>query len=232
MKEIRWQGAPTEPGRVFPGQFMDEEVLYLRHRHVVTLVKDLGIRGVMLLALIALPIIFKVLGNTKFSVGQTNPANLNFLNQVVGSIWFWLGFIVLFLILCGSFYAAVYNWQHDLYIITDQRVVDYNRFFPWRTSQTEAELDRIQDSQIRVNGFFANFFNYGSFNIETAGDVSPFSWNGIPSVDQAQRALRHAITQFKERKRQEEKEERRPRRRVVKSDEDIDDDYSDEDEGI
>jgi uncharacterized membrane protein YdbT with pleckstrin-like domain len=219
LLKLRIIGAETEPGKDFPGQLDDEKVFLFKRRHKFTLFKDYTVKIFIVLFLVAVPIVFKYIGNRSITTTKGQIASFEFFHTILNSGWFWLIYIIVMVTMFSTFYATYYNWKHDLYIITNQRVVDYNRFFPFKTRITEADLDRIQDSQIKVQGLWANLLDYGSIHIETAAEISPFNWSGIPNVDHARRSLKKAQAEYKENRRKHKKNE----------EEDYDDE---EDEGL
>jgi len=101
---------------------------------------------------------------------------------------------ILAILLYGFFaYKAYFDWRHDIYVVTNMRIIDYNKYFPWRKSITEANLSKIQDTHFNIPGLFGRMLGYGSVNVETAGTRSPFKWNYIPNPQDLQRLLRTEI---------------------------------------
>lgn len=147
------------------------------------------IRLILLAAVACIPILFAYSGQLPQGIAST-------LQKVQASGWFWLSYGLLIPVLTVGVYAAYFNWQHDLYIITDRRVVDYNWYFPFRRRNTDAPLGRVQDSNYEKTGLFANLLNYGGLFIETAAERSPFQWQGLPSPEGAQRTLREAVSKL------------------------------------
>ena len=164
--------------KIFPEKFKQEGVVYICRRHKVLLILDEFKVLIALAALIALPIILDKYEITLFDEYRALLTAL---------------YIVALAFLATAFYARYYNWKYDLYIITDQRVIDSNRYFPFRKIFTEADLEKVQDSTYNVPGALGFFFHFGNVKIETAGEASNFEWSGIPSPRSAQQILRRAI---------------------------------------
>lgn len=163
---------------LFPEKFKDEEVVYLCRRHKVLLILD-EVKVIMALAaLAALPIIIKRYDISFFDEYKGLSAAV---------------YAAAFAFLALALYARYYNWKYDLYIITDQRVIDSNRYFPFRKVFTEAELKKVQDSTYDVPDALGFFFHFGNVKIETAGEASDFEWAGIPNPSSAQQILRQTI---------------------------------------
>lgn len=67
----------------------------------------------------------------------------------------------------------VYSWivyYFDVFIITDQRVVDIQQTGIFRRTVVEAPMSRIQDVTYNISGFFATLFNYGRVTVRTASE--------------------------------------------------------------
>ncbi len=107
--------------------------------------------------------------------------------------WFWLVYLVGLLIIFLWGFVHWFNWRYDLYVITDRRVVDSTRRFPFNKRLAEAQLDRVQDTSYEKSGLFANVFNYGTMIIQTAGEASNFKWEGMPDPVRAQAIVRSAV---------------------------------------
>ena len=174
----------------FPGKDPDENLVLVLRRHKFLLFRDVLLRLVLVSVVACLPILFSYADQLPACVAGT-------LHKVQASSWFWIAYGVVLPLLAIRVYAAYFNWKHDLYIITDRRVVDYNWYSPFRRRNTDAPLGRVQDSNYEKKGLFANLLNYGALYIETAAEKSPFAWNGLPGPDGAQRTLREAVINIK-----------------------------------
>lgn len=63
-----------------------------------------------------------------------------------------------------------YLWKHDVYILTDQRVIDINRTNIFQKDVTEFSLDKIQNVTYNQHGPIPMMVNFGEVIIETAGE--------------------------------------------------------------
>lgn len=152
----------------------DEEaiVLFLRQHPIVNL-KWIVIAILML----TLPSVFIF-----FPPYATLPANFQF---VVTLGWYMFVF--------GYSLAKFMGWFFNIYILTDERVVDVdfqNIFF--RKIST-AKIDEIQDVNIQSSGSFETFFGYGSVFIQTAAEVSQFEFLSVPNPDRVGKIINQMI---------------------------------------
>ncbi|MBI4302220.1 MAG: hypothetical protein HY664_06410 [Chloroflexi bacterium] len=77
-------------------------------------------------------------------------------------------------------YFIKYRYDNDIWVITDQRLVDStkNHWFHLHISTTD--LVDIQDMTITRSGILRTLFNFGDIECQTAGTVRNFSLTGIP----------------------------------------------------
>jgi uncharacterized membrane protein YdbT with pleckstrin-like domain len=94
-------------------------------------------------------------------------------------------------------YFVWYKHEHDLWVVTNQRLLDLNKrsFFDQRVSS--ADLINVQDISITKDGVLATLFNFGDVRCQTAGVEGAFVLSGIPdptrvltSLDAARDAAR------------------------------------------
>jgi len=83
---------------------------------------------------------------------------------------------------------AKYQYDNDLWTITDQRIVDSYRSNPFSLKITSADLVDIVDTAMDRSGLFATMLNYGDIRCETAGERQDIS---LPAVPQPQEV--HAL---------------------------------------
>lgn len=84
-------------------------------------------------------------------------------------------------ILFSNVYRLFVDWYFDVFIITNERVVDYD-FKPF-TNYTvkEAELENIEDVSEASKGPIASIFDYGDITATTASETGALSLEKIPS---------------------------------------------------
>jgi len=120
------------------------------------------------------------------------PFGLIFLIQLVGlAKWFetelpFLTFRIIVILILAYFsiiftnlLKSFYDWYYDVYIVTNERIVDYI-FSPFTGYVvTEAPLESIQDVEEKSLGFLADLFNYGSVKARTASTTGELSFDFI-----------------------------------------------------
>jgi len=80
----------------------------------------------------------------------------------------------------------VIDWRNDLYVLTDDRVVDIEKV-PFRYEhRREASLDKIQDVSYLQEGFIAKALDFGNVRLETAGEIGAFTFDYVPHPKEVQ----------------------------------------------
>lgn len=105
-----------------------------------------------------------------------------------------------YLFVFGFSLAKLMGWFFNIYIITDERVVDVdfkNIFF---REISVAKIDEIQDINVQSSGAFETFFGYGSVYIQTAAEVPQFEFLAIPYPDKVGKILNQLIDQEEQEK--------------------------------
>lgn len=100
-----------------------------------------------------------------------------------------LGVFVWYLITFAFAFEKFISWYFDVYIITDERVIDisFNNLLDKKFS--EAKLTMIQDVTSRVSGVSQTMLNYGTVLIQTAAEVSEIHFEMVPNPEKIIKVL-------------------------------------------
>ena len=100
-----------------------------------------------------------------------------------------LGMFVWYLITFAFSFEKFLSWYFDVYIITDERIVDieFNNLLNKKFS--EAKLSMIQDTTSRVTGVAQTMFNYGTVYIQTAAEVPEICFELVPNPEKIIKVL-------------------------------------------
>ncbi|MBC7234698.1 MAG: PH domain-containing protein [Chloroflexi bacterium] len=121
------------------------------------------------------------------------PAILLFLT-IIGLGWLWWQFN---------------DWGNDLYIVTDERIIDIEKrplFFS--EQRREASLGMIQNVNLEIPNMLATALDYGNVLVQTAG-AGDFTFDGVPNPRGVQNEIFQRIEVFREAQRQREAARRR-----------------------
>jgi hypothetical protein len=73
-----------------------------------------------------------------------------------------------------------YRYRHDIWVITDQRIVDSLKPHPFSHRLSTADLVNVQDMTVQRHGLLQTLLNYGDIVCETASEGGEFVLAGIP----------------------------------------------------
>jgi hypothetical protein len=79
-----------------------------------------------------------------------------------------------------------YRYHNDVWVVTDQRIVDSHRRHPLNLEISSADLVDIVDTNIRRSGIFNTAMNYGDVRCQTAGSSTNFVLGDIPEPSKTQ----------------------------------------------
>ncbi len=84
-------------------------------------------------------------------------------------------------ILWSLFFVVWTNYYLDVWIITDQRIVDIEQFSLFSRDVSEFRMDRVQDLTVEVKGIIPTLMGFGDLHVETAGTQHQFHIREIPN---------------------------------------------------
>jgi hypothetical protein len=73
-----------------------------------------------------------------------------------------------------------YRYHHDIWVITNQRLVDAYKKNPFNLRVASADLVNVQDMAVERHGILATVLNYGDVVCQTAGANESFMITGVP----------------------------------------------------
>lgn len=167
--------APNPEGVGFENQEKGERLVLLLRQHLVTqLVPVLEIIFLALVPFFAAPV-----------AGLMRENLLTFLEtaQLFWVLAFWYLFVFGF-----AFYKFVF-WYFNVYLLTSERIVDFDFKGILHMETAYANLNKIQDVTPRVIGFGGTLFHYGNVHIQTAGEKSEFEFLKVEAPDKVAQAI-------------------------------------------
>lgn len=162
----------------FQGQFEDEEVLLVFHRHPIVMRKGLIALLILILvgAFAGMYLSRNAISPGQVIVGFSRPLGISFL----------LGFIVMFYYWIG--------WYYSICIVTDQRFVQIHQEGIFKSrSVNDIPLPRILSVNYQVKGFVETLLGFGTIVVQTfAGDFI------IDKVEKPARTQANIVAAIKE----------------------------------
>ena len=154
----------------FPGQQVDEKVVFRLRRHWFILLQRL------------IPLFILFLVAVGFGIGIGLALMLSTLE--------WAGVILLLCI--GPLALLIWrflDWENDHYILTDRRVLHIERVYFLFEAREEALLNKLQDVTVEMPSLMANLLYFGDVKIETAGTGGQINFKSVPKPRKAQRLI-------------------------------------------
>lgn len=149
----------------FNGQRKGEEILLVSHRHWF----NIAIQFAYVFGIVAFIVLIYSVAPYVFPESEQNTLILNF-------------FVSFFFMLFWIFSATVWiDYYLDVWIITDQRIVNIEQKGLFSRQVSELEHIRVQDVTTDVRGFIPTFMNYGDVFIQTAAEKERFTFRSVPN---------------------------------------------------
>lgn len=147
----------------FENQEKEEKLLLLLRRHFVTNIPWILISFI----LIIIPLFYGYLPLFNFLPKQ----------------YFGIILIGWYLLIIAFVFENFLLWFYNIYIVTDERIIDVDFYNILYKEISDAKIDKIQDISYNQNGFVQAIFNYGDILIQTAAEKTQFVFESIPHPD-------------------------------------------------
>lgn len=159
----------------FETQEENEQVILFLRQHLIV---NLGWVTLVFLMLVAPTVLFPFfLSTVKVSV------HLPLGYILVGTVFWYLATF-------GFALANFISWFFNIYIVTNERLVDIDFYYLLYKDFKEAELTKIQDLSYTTGGIIATLFNFGYVHIETAGEAPNIVFELIPRPEKVVETIR------------------------------------------
>lgn len=80
----------------------------------------------------------------------------------------------------GRCYFDWYSYRNDIWVVTNQRIIDSIKPNYFRSRLASADLVDIEDITVEHHGLLQTIFRYGDLRCQTAGEQPNFILGGIP----------------------------------------------------
>ena len=141
-----------------------ESVVLTVRRHWWFLTVPLAVA--LLLVVVPVAILLSIIGTTDWSTSVDRP--------LLGLVF------VLLVVFAVRAYFIWYAWVHDVWVITNQRLVDGQKRHWFSEEVSTADLQHVQDVALDRHGFLPTVLKFGDLRVQTAAEVADFILRGIP----------------------------------------------------
>lgn len=175
--------APKQPPADLPFPLQEgEQVLAVVRRHWLYLWPRLLFMG--LIAVVPAAVIAFLL-----SAADAYEGTASKIFWIVAGVWllFW----------AGRIFLTWYAYNHDLWIVTNQRLIDSRKSNPFSLKLSSADLVNVQDMTVERTGVVRTIFDFGDIVCQTAAEGTDFRLAGIPNP----RAIQALVDRERDRER-------------------------------
>ncbi|KUK78902.1 MAG: hypothetical protein XD95_0715 [Microgenomates bacterium 39_7] len=145
----------------FEIQDRDEKIILVLRQHPITQVKNIF---VLLFSFLFVPWLLRVAGLMAFLPDQFKLAFYSLL-------------VVLFI---GMAFRYFLLWFFNVYIITDERIIDVDFLSMVYKNISTAKIENIEDITKQTSGIIASLFDHGTILIQTAATKNEFEFEHVP----------------------------------------------------
>ena len=153
-----------------------EHVVYVLRRHAFTFIPKI----ILFIVLALVPVLVHFMIDTLFP--------RLFLHDAVFAIGVLLGSLYYLSILL-FFYTQFIVFYLDMWVVTNDRVVDVEQFGLFSRTISELDLFRIQDVTTDVHGLFATLLKYGNVAVKTASSNVHINFKDVPNPNKVREDL-------------------------------------------
>lgn len=157
----------------FDTQDSEEHIILLLRKHPFT-----QLRWMLIAILMALfPLVFSLVPILDFLPGRFQVA----------------GLVLWYLMIVGFALESFLTWFFNVYIITDERVIDVDFLSLIYKNITSAKIDNIEDITAETGGAVRSVFNFGTVKIQTAGTSAQIEFEDVPQPAKVTRLLNELL---------------------------------------
>lgn len=169
----------------FPGKHEEEQVLAVYHRHWFDILTNLFLPVLLTVILVTASLTIPVAAPMIFA-GE-NSGFFAFLENAF-FLFLWL---YLFLVWIDVYF--------DVWIITNERIVNIEQKDLFTRRISELRFSRVQDVTSEVQGVIPSILNYGDVYVQTAGEHVRFIFHNVPDPV----AIKDLVMKLAQRRRRE-----------------------------
>jgi len=94
------------------------------------------------------------------------------------------------------FFVSWLNYYLDVWIITNERIINITQQRLFHRIVSEQKLYRVQDVTWQIEGVLGNIFKFGNVTIQTAGEQGKFTFEHIPDPEAVAKSVMDLLEQI------------------------------------
>ena len=159
----------------FDSQLDGENVLLLLRKHPATQIpKVLGV-----LFMLIMPLFFGQVG---------------FYGQITGNLQTSI-VLLWYLLTMGYALESFLTWFYNVYIVTDERIIDIDFLSLIYRNVSAAKLDKVEDITAVTSGAVQSLFDFGTVQIQTAAERTEFEFEDVPQPTKVTQFLNEMLVE-------------------------------------
>ncbi len=163
--------------KLFPGQRDEEHVIFLLRPHWFIFFRQI----LQLILFNVLPVFIFIF--IYYVVGWDLPTEgVLYIGLVMLTGLYYLGAWLVF-------YHSFVDYHLDLWILTDQRIVDIEQKGLFDRIISELNVIKVQDVTSEVHGHLQTLFDYGNVYIQTSAEQQRFVFQNVPRPEEITRLI-------------------------------------------
>jgi len=109
-------------------------------------------------------------------------------------------YLLWYLFIIAYVLEKLLSWLYNVYIITDERIVDIDFHSLVYKRISEAKIEKIEDVTYTQGGFIQSLFDFGTVTIQTAAEKREFEMEYVPQPSRLAKVLNQLILQEEQEK--------------------------------
>ncbi|MBT3249572.1 MAG: PH domain-containing protein [Candidatus Pacebacteria bacterium] len=159
----------------FDSQLDGENVLLLLRKHPITQIMKL----LTIMVMLVVPLFFSQISFYYLMAENFQTAIL--------LLWY--------LITVGYSLESFLTWFYNVYIITDERIIDIDFLSLIYKNVSAAKIDKVEDITAVTSGVAQSIFDYGTVHIQTAAEKSEFEFEDVPHPNRVTQFLNEMLVE-------------------------------------
>lgn len=168
----------------FPNMLSGERVVLMLHRHGFVAFRIALLYALLALVPVAAWLLLGMRTDIFVDVTSAGYAVATMLLSAYALVWGLL------------FFVSWLNYYLDVWIITNERIINITQQRLFHRIVSEQKLYRVQDVTWQIEGVLGNLFKFGNVTIQTAGEQGKFTFEHIPDPEAVAKAIMHLLEQI------------------------------------
>ncbi len=175
----------------------EEKILFEVRKHWFIIATELAVLIIFAFIPLIIPPVLSYLNVDILIGGLGGSSNLFIFIYMIWLLILWItGFI---------FWT---NYFLDVWIVTNEKIIDVEQISLFSREVSILHLDRIQDITTEVNGIINTFLKFGDLHVQTAGQQREFVIDSVKNPNEVSRRINEIVMEYKKQNSEKEDDEK------------------------